>query len=231
MHQAESPSPRHDRAALVITALVTAVVVGTAAYGLGRLSDPERATPGNTSAEAGFARDMQVHHIQGVEMAMIIRERTSDSDVRLLAYDIATTQSHQAGQLYGWLAEWDLNQLGSQPPMAWMMDVGAADGGGEGATRVMAMNARMPGMATSAQMAELSEVSGAEAERLFLTLMILHHQGALDMADAVLARSNDAGVRTFAYAVLTSQQAEIDLMNQMLAEREEPTERVLAGSS
>ena len=217
MDQAESPSSGQGRLAIVVTALVTAVVVGLAAYGFGRLSVPGNTSPASVSAEAGFARDMQVHHIQGVEMAMVIRERTGDTDVRRLAYDIATTQSHQAGQLYGWLAEWGLNQLGSEPPMTWMME--SATSGDEGATRGMAMNALMPGMATSAQMDKLSEASGVDAERLFLTLMIVHHQGALDMAVAVLARSNHQGVRTFANAVLASQQVEIDLMNQMLTER------------
>ena len=70
----ESPSTVPGRRAVVVTALVTAVVVGAVAYSLGRMSAPVNAVPGNTSAEAGFARDMQVHHIQGVEMAMVIRE-------------------------------------------------------------------------------------------------------------------------------------------------------------
>ena len=49
-------------------------------------------------------------------------EKTLDREgVRLLGYDIATTQAHQAGQLYGWLAEWGLRQLGSEPPMMWMV--------------------------------------------------------------------------------------------------------------
>ena len=215
----ESPSTGPDRRAVVVTALVTAVAVGAVAYSLGRMSTPDNPSPGNTSAEAGFARDMQVHHIQGVEMAMIIREGTEDESVRLLAYDIATTQGHQAGQLYGWLTEWGLRQAGSQPPMTWMMGLGPA--GEEGDPAAHAMGALMPGMATPAQMAELSAASGVEAERLFLSLMIAHHQGALEMAEAVLNRSTHPGVRTFADAVLLSQASEIDLMTRMLAERAE----------
>jgi uncharacterized protein (DUF305 family) len=215
MDQAESPSPRRGVTALVVTALLTALVVGTAAYAFGRASVPSRVTPGSDGPEAGFARDMQVHHIQGVEMAMIIRDRTTDPDVRRLAYDIATTQSHQAGQLYAWLTEWGLNQHGSQPPMMWMM----SSPDGKMADHPMAMNALMPGMATPEQMKELSEASGLDAERLFLTLMIAHHKGALDMARAVLERSDYPGVRILANAVLTSQQSEIDLMTEMLAAR------------
>ena len=85
----------------------------------------------------------------------------------------------------------------------------------------MAMNALMPGMATSVQMAELSAASGVEAERLFLSLMIVHHQGALEMAEAVLDRTDHPRVRTFANAVLGSQTSEIELMTSMLEERGE----------
>jgi uncharacterized protein (DUF305 family) len=215
----ESRSTRSGWGAIVVTAVITAVVVGAVAYPLGRLSTPNRPTPGATSAAAGFARDMQVHHIQGVEMALVIRDRTEGEDVRLLAYDIATTQGHQAGQLYGWLAEWGLRQAGSEPPMTWMMRPGRS--GEEGDHAAHAMGSLMPGMATPAQMAELSAASGVEAERLFLSLMTAHHQGALEMAKAVLDRTDHPGVRTFADAVLVSQASEIDLMTRMLAERGE----------
>jgi uncharacterized protein (DUF305 family) len=219
MVQDESRSARSGRGTIVVAACITAVVVGAVAYPLGRMSAPRRLTPDATSAEAGFARDMQVHHIQGVEMALIIRDRTEGEDVRLLAYDIATTQSHQAGQLYGWLVEWGLRQAGREPPMTWMMRPDRS--GEEGDHAAHAMGALMPGMATPAQMAELSASSGVEAERLFLTLMIAHHQGALEMAEAVLERTDHPGVRTFADAVLISQASEIDLMTGMLAERSE----------
>jgi uncharacterized protein (DUF305 family) len=180
-----------------VAALIAALVGGACA-----------ATPGSTSAEAGFARDMQVHHLQAVEMALLIRDRSSDPDLRRMAYDMATTQGHQAGQLYGWLAAWGLNQLGPEPPMTWMGHTGHG------------MGALMPGMATPEQVAALEAASGVEAERLFLRLMIAHHRGALDMSHAVLARSDHPAVVAFARAVLASQQSEIDLMTRMLEERE-----------
>ena len=209
----ESPSAESGRGGRVVTALVTAIAVGALAYSLGRMSAPDSALPDTTSAEAGFARDMQVHHIQGVEMAMMIRDRTEDEGVRLLAYDIATTQSHQAGQLYGWLTEWGLRQAGSEPPMTWMLPAGSSN--------MQTMGALMPGMAAPAEMAALSAASGVEAERLFLSMMITHHEGALEMAEAVLDRSTHPNTRTFADAVLLSQASEIDLMTRMLADRAE----------
>jgi uncharacterized protein (DUF305 family) len=198
---------RHGGGAILVAALIAALAAGAGAYWLGS-ARARTATPGPTSAEAGFARDMQVHHIQGVEMSMIVRDRTDDPDLRRMAYDMATTQGHQAGQLYGWLAAWGLGQLGSQPPMTWMGHTGQG------------MGALMPGMATPAQVAALAAASGLEAERVFLRLMIAHHRGALEMSEAVLERSEHPAVLAFARAVLVSQQSETDLMTTMLKERE-----------
>jgi uncharacterized protein (DUF305 family) len=200
--------------------VIVAVVVGAAAFAAGRWTAPVVLSPSDTSPEAGFARDMQVHHIQGVEMAMVIRDNTDDEAMRRMAYDMATTQAQQAGQLYGWLVEWGLSQAGREVPMMWMMRPGRS---GE----VMAMepgmamtrDALMPGMATAEEMDRLGSLRGVEAERLFLELMIEHHQGALDMSEAVLDRSDHGPTRAFAGAVLQSQQAEIDLMTRMLADR------------
>ncbi|MFI9597012.1 DUF305 domain-containing protein [Nonomuraea sp. NPDC052265] len=87
--------------------------------GLGlRLWYPGR--PGDMSVEAGFARDMQAHHAQVVQLALIIRDRTTDREVRTLAYDLATTQQQQIGQMYAWLDMWGLSQAAPGPRMAWM---------------------------------------------------------------------------------------------------------------
>src|SRR3712207_997959 len=102
MAPARSPEGR-SRLRLVLVALVTAIAVGLPAFSIGRISVLLASGPSTTSAEAGYARDMQTHHDQGVEMAMIVRDRTEDDAVRLLAYDIARTQGQQSGQLYGWL--------------------------------------------------------------------------------------------------------------------------------
>ena len=105
---------RGGRVAVILVAIVAIVVTALLAFSFGRISTLGDPTPTDTSAEAGFARDMQAHHVQGVEMAMIVRDATDDADVRLLAYDIATTQAQQSGQLYGWLNEWGLSQAGTR---------------------------------------------------------------------------------------------------------------------
>lgn len=213
-----------NRTALVITALITAVVVGVVGWSVGRLGMLPDPDPSTTSAEAGFARDMQVHHNQGVELAMIVRDRTDDPDVRRLAYDIAITQGQQSGQLHGWLSAWGLPQAGSEPAMTWMARPGAGatvhgHGGASAPPQPTGSMPEMPGMATPAQVAALTAASGVEAERLFLTLMIAHHRGALQMAEAVLERTDNTMVRTFATAVVASQQSEIEQMQRMLAQR------------
>lgn len=207
---------------LVIAGLVVVAVVGVLAFSAGRLSVGAPQAPGTTSAEAGFARDMQEHHQQGVELAMIVRDRTDDPETRLLAYDIATTQSQQSGQLYGWLTGWGLSQAAAEPSMTWMTrpaTVGGAAGAHDHGGGAHTPGEPMPGLATPEQIAQLRSASGVAAERTFLTLMIAHHRGAVEMADAVLARTENRTVRTFAEGVVASQTSEIALMESMLAAR------------
>ncbi|WP_104137928.1 MULTISPECIES: DUF305 domain-containing protein [unclassified Cryobacterium] len=210
--------------AITASVLVTALSVGAVAFSIGRLSTIVDATPETTSAEAGFARDMQEHHNQGVELALIIRDRTDDEPVRLLSYDIAVTQAQQSGQMSGWLAVWGLPQFAPEPSMTWMTRPGlsGATHDGEhtaGSDAAHVAGEPMPGLATAAEIATLTAASGVEAERQFLAIMIAHHHGAIEMAEAVRSRSTNATVQTFATSVVLSQESEIDLMTGMLADR------------
>jgi uncharacterized protein (DUF305 family) len=168
-------------------------------------------TPGDVSPEAGFARDMQVHHDQAVQMAFIIRDETSDPTLRTIAFDIITTQQQQSGQMAAWLQSWGLSPTGTQPPMAWM-----AGHPGHGTVPAATGVTAMPGMATPAQLAELERARGTAAERLFLTLMIAHHEGGIEMADAVLTTTEQPQVRRLATAIASSQRAEIEQMTELL---------------
>ena len=88
------------------------------------------ATPSTASAEAGFSRDMQVHHAQAIAMAMEIYRKTDDDELRVLSYDIATGQAGQRGEMFDWLVQWGLPQAGA-PMMAWMAGAeGGHDHGG-----------------------------------------------------------------------------------------------------
>lgn len=218
-----APVTRVGRVAVLVAASVAVVVVAVVAFSFGRLSTLAESPPTDTSAEAGFARDMQVHHQQGVELAMIVRDASDDPDVRLLAFDIATTQAQQSGQLYGWLRGWGLPQAGAEPSMTWMTrpsaDDAAAHGVHDAEAAAHAPGAPMPGLATPEQVAALRAATGVDAERRFLELMIAHHRGAIEMADAALARSSNDLVVPFANAIVQSQEAEIALMEDLLAAR------------
>ncbi len=167
--------------------------------------------PSDFGADAGFARDMQTHHAQAVQLAFLVRDRTDDEEVRTVAYDIITSQQQQAGQMFGWLVQWGLDQTGSRPPMAWV--------GGEHAAAHTAPDGSMLGTATPAQITELGAATGVEAERIFLRLLIAHHTGGIAMAQAAVAEARTPEVKTLAGAIVSSQTSEVQLLEQMLAAR------------
>jgi len=194
------------------------------AFGIGRFtafgSSAAPETPGTTSADAGFARDMQVHHAQAIDMAMTIYRATDDDQLRALAYDIATGQSAQAGQMYEWLTQWGLPQAGERL-MSWMSD-GTGEHAGHGAPADPSATAKTDaelraemGMASAAELAELKAARGGAADCLFLSLMIRHHEGAIPMADAVLELGTQPRVKAVASAMKQTQSAEIDAMHAM----------------
>ena len=183
--------------------ILVAMAVALAAYSAGVRQRP--GPPADESADAGFARDMAVHHAQAVQMAEAIRFRMADPDIRALAADIVLTQQAQIGQMTGWLETWGLPATGRQPPMAWM-DHG--QGGG------------MPGMAAPAEVSAISQAPPAEAEILFLQAMIRHHQGGVTMAEGLLARGGRKQVRRLAEKIVAAQQSEIQAMSDLLKARE-----------
>jgi len=219
-----APKPRLPRWMLVVASILIIVVVGLVAFSVGRLSTLADPTPTQNSAEAGFSRDMQLHHDQGVELAFLIRDRSTSDDIRTLAYDIAFTQANQSGQMLGWLQSWGLPAAASEPSMTWMTRPtleGASHAHGGTSTDAAAHEpgAPMPGLATPAQIQQLTDATGTDAEKIFLTLMIAHHKGAIEMADAVLERSTNTAVTKFARGVVSSQESEIGLMEDLLAKR------------
>lgn len=77
-------------------------------------------TPRENSSEVTFTRDMMVHHAQAVEMATLIRDRTTDEELRQLTLDMILTQQNQIGQMQAWLHLWNVPQEGLEPPMQGM---------------------------------------------------------------------------------------------------------------
>lgn len=166
--------------------------------------------PAADSADAGFARDMAVHHQQAVEMSYIVRDRTGDEEVRRLAYDIAQTQANQRGMLLGWLDLWGLPKVSADSPMTWM-GMGAMPAGKDGAL--------MPGMATDTELKKLGTLNGKQAEIFFLQLMTDHHKGGIHMAEACVERCDVGVEKQLAQGMVQGQESEIQLMADMLKER------------
>ncbi|MFK0153756.1 DUF305 domain-containing protein [Streptomyces sp. NPDC090493] len=166
--------------------------------------------PSADGADAGFARDMAVHHQQAVEMSYIIRDRTKNTEARRLAYDIAQTQANQRGMLLGWLTLWDLPKVSAKPPMSWM-GMGDMPERGDGSL--------MPGMATDTELKKLGTLNGKQAEIFYLQLMTDHHKGGIHMAEGCVAKCTVAVEKSLAQGMVDAQQSELATMKQMLTER------------
>ena len=200
-------------AALIAGAAATALVAaGAITYAVAEDGggSSNSAAPTADSADAGFARDMAVHHQQAVEMSYIVRDRTKNVEVRRLAYDIAQTQANQRGMLLGWLDLWGLPKVSADPPMTWM-GMGDMASGKDGAL--------MPGMATNTELKKLNSLSGKPAEVLFLQLMTDHHKGGIHMAEGCVEKCRVGVEKRLAQGMVDAQQSEIQLMADMLKER------------
>jgi uncharacterized protein (DUF305 family) len=173
------------------------------AYVVGLLT-PRGGTPGDTSAEAGFARDMSAHHAQAVEMGMIAYQKATLLEVRTVGGDIALTQQGQIGVMNTWLAEWGLSPNSSQPPMAWMSDRRAATGN------------LMPGMATREEIAKLRSATGKDVDILFCQYMLRHHLGGIHMVDEVEKHDPEPAVAQLAETMKRNQTGEVQVLRSLL---------------
>ncbi|MER7978669.1 DUF305 domain-containing protein [Streptomyces sp. NPDC095817] len=186
------------------------VAAGAITYAVADGDDSGMRAPAADSADAGFARDMAVHHQQAVEMSYIVRDRTKNTEVRRLAYDIAQTQANQRGMLLGWLDLWELPKVSADPPMTWM-GMGDMASGKDGSL--------MPGMATNTEMRRLGTLDGKQAEVFYLQLMTDHHQGGIHMAEGCVEKCTVGVEKRLAQGMVASQQSELDLMADLLHQR------------
>jgi uncharacterized protein (DUF305 family) len=196
-----TPPPTRYGLPWVLGALIVGLLVGLS----GAYLALQPKTPGDTSVEAGFVRDMSTHHAQAVEMSMIAHANSDDQQIIDLAGDIAITQHGQIGYMQAWLDEWHLSPTGTQPAMAWMPEGSAA-----------VVNGLMPGMATPAQMAALRKATGKDLDIMFLTLMRQHHLGGIHMAQEAVTLSKNKDVVNYAQTMVRSQQGELTVIADLL---------------
>jgi uncharacterized protein (DUF305 family) len=194
-------TPRRLR---IVGSILVAVVLLLVGYAAGLLT-PRLTAPGDTSPEAGFARDMSEHHAQAVDMGMVAYQKATLPEVRTLGGDIALTQQAQIGTMQTWLRDWRLGPTGSETPMAWMPEGQRALNGN-----------LMPGMATTEELATLMSASGKNVDILFCQYMLRHHLGGIHMVNGILDRTGDPQVRELAEKMRQGQTGEVATLRVLL---------------
>jgi len=171
------------------------------------LARADSGRPPYTPADVAFMQGMIAHHEQAVLMAGLVPTRGARGDVRVLAERIDVAQRDEIAFMQRWLRE--RGQTVPDP-----------DAHHDMAGHAMPMHgASMPGMLSPEQIAQLQAAAGAEFDRLFLTFMIQHHEGALTMVEELFASpgaGQDVNVFRFASDVTADQVTEIERMRSML---------------
>ncbi len=170
------------------------------------LPSSTRATlPPRSPADVQFMQGMIMHHAQAVEMIGLIESRTENKNLRSLGERISSSQSDEMKFMKRWL------EARGEPTSLMMPKMH----GGHISSHLL----MMPGMLTKEQMEALKKAKGAEFDRLFLSGMIRHHNGALimvkDLFDTAGA-GQDAELFNFVTDVDSGQRAEIKIMQTML---------------
>ena len=208
-------------------------------------SAPAQAQAHN-NVDAMFAQHMIPHHQQAIEMSdMILGKQGIDTRVTELAKQIKNAQGPEIEQMKGWLTEWGMptTMPGMDMPGHSMPSASETPGDGSGGHGDMPGSGNMPsssmmpsgsmmpsesmspgmggmpgmGMMSQADMDALKNAQGVEASKLYLTQMITHHQGAIDMAQNEAKNGQNQAVVELAKSIITSQQKEIDTMKSILS--------------
>jgi len=162
--------------------------------------------PPLSRADVEFMQGMIMHHAQAVEMTALIGSHTDNKALQALGARISSSQSDEIRFMKRWLA------ARGEPVSMAMPEMPDMDMAG----KPMAL---MPGMLTPQQMDALRRARNAEFDRLFLTGMIQHHQGALTMVKDLFdsaGAGQDAEIFDFATDADNTQRAEIKIMQAML---------------
>jgi len=157
---------------------------------------------------------MIMHHAQAIEMTALIPSHTENKGLRSLGARISSSQDDEIKFMKRWLTARG-EPVSMHDAMPGMHDSHTSE-------RDMAAMNLMPGMLTPKQMEALRKATGAEFDRLFLTGMIQHHQGALTMVRDLFETAGagqDAEIFGFSTDVDTGQRAEIKIMQAMLEKK------------
>lgn len=169
----------------------------------------------HNAQDVAFAQGMIPHHRQALEMAGLAARRGSSAEVKSLAARIEKAQDPEIRTMSGWLRAW-----GEQVPQDGATDMPGMDHGGSPMPGMDhgAAHSGMPGMMGEQDLADLEKASGKDFDRMFLTMMVEHHQGALDMARAEQAKGAYGPAKKTAGDIVTGQSAEIAEMKRLLGQ-------------
>ena len=149
----------------------------------------------HNQADIAFAQGMIPHHQQAVEMSKLATDRAGSDDVRRLATEIEQAQGPEIAKMQAFLTAWGAPAPGAMPGM---------DHGG------------MAGMVTPDQMNRIEQANGADFDRMFLDMMIAHHDGAVQMAQTELANGTNPEAKALARQIVDTQETEITEMRELL---------------
>lgn len=213
---------RTSRAALAATALTAALVLAACgnddgATGSGHQGHGSTPSAGATTAagahnaqDVSFAQGMIPHHRQALEMARLAADRASSAKVKDLAARIEKAQDPEIRTMSGWLKSWSEevpasgSSMGSMPGMDHSAHASASGMPG------------MFGMMDGKDMEKLEKASGTGFDTMFLTMMVEHHRGAVEMATTEKTKGRYGPAKAMADDIVTGQTAEITEMNKLL---------------
>ncbi len=156
-------------------------------------------------ADVAFATDMIPHHAQALQMVDLTLGRELTPEVQALADTILAAQAPEIELMSDWLTDWD------QPIPETPRDHANAE-----ADHSEMEMPDMPGMMTGEEMAALEAATGPEFETMWLTSMMAHHEGAIEMAKTQQADGKFPEAIELAAAIEAGQSSEIALMQGLL---------------
>ncbi|WIX98040.1 DUF305 domain-containing protein [Amycolatopsis mongoliensis] len=149
----------------------------------------------HNTEDATFAQQMVPHHSQALDMAKLVPSRSTNPKVIDLASRIERAQGPEIRQMQSWLTAWGADMPG-----------------------MPGMNGSMPGMMSGTDLTKLEGAEGTEFDKMWLDMMIRHHQGAVDMAKAELSTGSNVDAKALAQKIIDAQEAEITEMQELLTQ-------------
>lgn len=203
---------RTTRALAVLTVGFTVVLSGCGDDGSSANTGSDGTRTDHNEADATFATEMIQHHAQALAMADLSVGRDLDAEFEIVIEAIRMAQAPEIETMTDWLVDWD------EPVPATVNDHANAEDGEHDMEGMEEDDTGMdmPGMMSDEQMAELEAVSDAEFEAMFLTMMIEHHAGAIEMAETEQQAGQYSPAIKLAQDIEATQTAEIDTMEALL---------------